>query len=285
MVERPELAAGGTLLVRCGVRDGYPRLLEQRQTAPLKVARALPFEIGQRPGLEIRVMEAAPGLLAGDQYRFDWHLERDVMVRMTTQGATRAHPARGNPASIGTRLVLESGAVLFYLPEATVLYRDAELRTDTEVELAPGALLVHLEVVAAGRIARGEAFEFASWESRFNARSGGDWLSCGRQRCVPAELCPTHPGAWSHDTHWGLMYALGDEVDGKWLAAARRELPMEEGELGMVTERGASDGRCAASRVPGGIAVALLGKSAYGLRQHAMRVVGAWERLLTGAGC
>ena len=225
-------------------------------------------------------MEAAPGLLAGDRYRFEWHLETNAVLRVTTQGATRAHPARGELAQIGTRLVLESGSRLFYLPESTVLYRDADLRVDTVAELAPGSLLVHLEVVAAGRIARGERFEFKGWESRFDARTDGAWLACGRQRCAPAELSPTLPGAWSGFTHWGMLYALGSEVGNEWLSVARGVGPVETGELGVPPELGGSGGRCSASRVPGGVAVALLGNSAYGLRQSALGVTAAWEDLL-----
>ncbi len=71
--------------------EGRTRLANLYAKAPLKIAKTFP----QEKALSVCVMDASPGLLAGDFYEFDWHLGAQCEVHITTQGFTpRASLAR-----------------------------------------------------------------------------------------------------------------------------------------------------------------------------------------------
>ena len=175
--------------------------------APLKIAKTFPLdEPGLGPyetGIGVCVMDCSPGLLAGDFYRFDWHLGENAHVWVSTQGFTRVHPSRENPCRLEQKICLESGAWLEWFPYPTTLFRDADLRNNCEVEIAGNATLLMGEILGAGRIGRGEAFEFHAWRSRVGVRRAGRLIFCSQTGLRPANFAFGRVGAWEDWTHQG----------------------------------------------------------------------------------
>ncbi len=77
-------------------RDGRTRATRLSQRAPLKIART--FELANG-ALGACIMDASPGMLAGDCYQLDFAVAADARVEVTTQGFTRVHPSRDNRAN------------------------------------------------------------------------------------------------------------------------------------------------------------------------------------------
>lgn len=165
--------------------------------APLKIARTF----ARGAALDVCVMDASPGMLAGDFYEFDWRLEKHAQVRIGTQGFTRVHPSRENPCRLRQRMQVSAGAVLEYFPEPLMLYANASLRAETEVEIGDGATLLMAEVLCAGRVARGEAFAFEHYTNRLRVRRGGQLIYCAQNSLSPAQFAPQRRGAWDDFTH------------------------------------------------------------------------------------
>jgi urease accessory protein len=102
-----------------------------------------------------------------------------------------------------------------------MLYRDAELTSRTEVDLAPGAVWLSAEVVCPGRAGRGEMFEFRRYDSALTVRYGGEPIFRSRQIVDPANQRIAAPGAWEDCTHIGMLYCFSDRLDASHLEAAR----------------------------------------------------------------
>src|SRR5690606_34037507 len=69
---------------------------------------------------------------------------------LTTPGATRFYRSNGAPALQDTRLMLESGARMEWLPLETIAYSGCDALNRLQLELAPGAELIGWDITALG---------------------------------------------------------------------------------------------------------------------------------------
>lgn len=233
-------------------------------TAPLKIAKTF----AQEEGIEVCVMDCSPGLLAGDSYLFDWHLEADTRVKITTQGFTRVHPSRDHPCQVRQHFRLERGAVLEWFPQPLVLYREAALRSECEIELDAGAALLMGEIVCAGRTGRGEAFEFQLWTNHVRVRREGRLIFVSQTGLRPQAFDPKRVGGWGDCTHQGQFLAFVPQTGAALLTALRN-----------VTEKFAVWSG-ASQLEQGGVMVSLLGRRACDLQEVMLQLQAEAQRFL-----
>jgi len=177
--------------------------------SPLKIAKT--FARGE--GVEVCVMDSSPGMLAGDYYAFSWHLGENAQVAVSTQGFCRVHPSRERPCKLDQRFELQSGAWLEHFAEPLMLYRDAALRIENEIEMSADATLLLGEIMCAGRIARGEAFGFHCLQNRVRVRCDGKLIYASQTGLRPADLRAQRVGAWSDFTHSAALLILSTRAD------------------------------------------------------------------------
>jgi urease accessory protein len=112
-----------------------------------------------------------------------------------------------------------AGGRLLWLPEPLILFGGAAYRQRTRVELGPGALVVLLDVLVPGRLARGERFRFRRYEARVEiCDAAGRLLAAERALVAPAEHDPTAPGLFGALPVLGSLYLLGHGIDARALA-------------------------------------------------------------------
>ncbi|MBB6673919.1 urease accessory protein UreD [Cohnella nanjingensis] len=204
-----ELRAAATM------SGGRPALAERYHTAPLKIAKTFDLDDTPVPALGVVQMDVSPGLLDGDRYRFDWRLDPGARVYATNQAYTRVHPCPDAAATVEQRFRLGADAVLEWMPEPVMLYRDANYICDTEIELARNAVCIVSEVFCPGRISRGECFDFASYDTRMRVTYEGELVHYQRQRWQPEFMPLTSPGCFGDYTHVGTLGAFGDRIGQK----------------------------------------------------------------------
>ena len=205
------------------VLAGATVLSRVEQSAPLKLARAFP----QRDGsLKLCIMDASPGLLSGDDYGFDWHFAPNARAQITTQGFTRVHPSRGQTSVQNTRIVLEAGARCKYLPLPMIPFAGADFRGETTIELSGNAALFWAETLSAGRIARGELWQFERVISNVTVRRENEIIWCNRNRIEPKKRAASTCGAWESWTHAATFgaFAAHRENQGGMVNLAREIL-------------------------------------------------------------
>ena len=135
-----------------------------------------------RPPLELRgpfagralptyfLRNVTAGTLDGDDYEVNVRVESGADVRVEPTSATKAYSAlrRG----VRSRVHLEAcpGATLQYSAGVTILHTDACLEQTTDIVVHPGAAVAYLEVLALGRLARGERLAFRRYSSSLRVR-------------------------------------------------------------------------------------------------------------------
>lgn len=103
-------------------------------------------------------MNPAGGVLGGDSLELDVSLAPGSSATLTTQGAAKAY--RGEASSQTAEIRVGDGAFLEYLPHHLIPFAGSSHRQITRFMLQGEATLLAWEAYSAGRLARGERFEF-----------------------------------------------------------------------------------------------------------------------------
>ena len=112
------------------------------------------------------------GLVGGDDIRLALDVEAGAVALLQTQASTKVYRSPLGASSALEARVAEAG-VLVVLPDPTVCFDGASYQQDQQVTLGPGASLVLVDWLTAGRRASGERWRFDRYASRLTIRAGG----------------------------------------------------------------------------------------------------------------
>jgi len=160
------------------------RLVVREQQPPLKVIRAFPLAEG---GALVHLHNLSGGVLGGDQLQIAVEVGPQAYVQLTSTGATRiyrSHPQAAMAAQTSDIQVGEGG-LLEYLPDALIPFAGSRYRQQSKIELAADAGLFWWEMVAPGRAARGEFFEYEQLHIGLHLSAQGKPLAIERIKLEP----------------------------------------------------------------------------------------------------
>jgi urease accessory protein len=160
----------GQLDVQAEVVAGRTRLTSVRQQPPLQIMRAWHLDEALPDLATVTIASPSGGVLQGDELDIRFDLKPGARLRVGTQSATRIYRCPDASARIRTELTVLAEGHLEYLPDPFVPYAGSRLASSTIARVAPDATLILGEVVTGGRLARGEAFDAASFDSRIELR-------------------------------------------------------------------------------------------------------------------
>jgi urease accessory protein len=121
------------------------------------------------------------------------------------------------PARQQLEITLHAGAVLEYLPEQIIPFAQAAFQQHMTVRLGSGACVMAMEIIAPGRLARGEAFAYRDYDSSVSIEAtSGQVLLRERTRLQPGWHCLNGSGLFEGYNYLGTFYAI---VEGRPLSA------------------------------------------------------------------
>lgn len=124
--------------------------------------------------VEAIVINTSGGVTGGDDFRVEAKAGAGSTLMLTTQAAERAYRAQhGQTGQIETVLEADRDSTLFWLPQETILYDDANVRRQLRVSLAPTARFLMVEPILFGRRAMGEDTTQLHFHDRINIRRDG----------------------------------------------------------------------------------------------------------------
>lgn len=140
------------------------------QLPPWRVIRAFQNEENQAV---THLHNVSGGILSGDSLDLSIEAEAGARAQITTVGATRIyrHRAGRETACQSVLIRIDDGALVEYLPDGAIPFAGSRYRQSTSVLLGRDAGFIGWDVLAAGRVARGEEFAFESFSSEFAVRS------------------------------------------------------------------------------------------------------------------
>lgn len=241
--------------VRVGFGPGG-RLAELYQSGSAKAL--LPRTHGTEP--QAVIINTAGGLTGGDAFDYRVTLAGGARATVATQTAERVYRSAGGQATLTTRLKVEEGARLDWLPQETILFEGAALSRRLEADLAPGATLLCAEAVVLGRAAMGETPERAALSDQWRIRRDGRLVHAEALRLAPP-LPRLRSAAGLGEARAIATLLLLDDAAEDRLAPLRALLPESPGL------------RAAASAWEGRLVVRLLAREARPMRALLMTLI------------
>jgi urease accessory protein len=119
------------------------------------------------------------GLLAGDDVSLEMDVGDGAVALLSTQAGTKVYRSPGRVAAQRLDARVGRDAVLAVLPHPVSCFTGARYHQSQRLELEPGASVVWLDALSAGRVARGERWAFHEYRSRVeiaNANGGAPVL-------------------------------------------------------------------------------------------------------------
>lgn len=138
--------------------------------------------------LEAVLINTSGGLTGGD--RMDWSAEAAAGTHLvtTTQACERIYRSTGGAARVTSRLTIEAGARLDWLPQETILFNGSALDRTLDVDLAEDSTFLGLESVILGREAHGEDAVSAAISDRWQVRRNGVLVHAESARLKPNDV-------------------------------------------------------------------------------------------------
>ena len=189
-------------------RTGRCALLEQFDSELHRVLQLIPGGAPEE-GL-VYLLNPTGGIVQGDLLDADIRVESGAHAVVTAPSATRIYGMDQGGAVSRTRLRVDRGGILEYLPEPLIPYARARFVESLELDLEPGGRALAWEILAPGRAARGESLQYDRLEFRFRVRVGARMIVRERSVIVPAEGLEG-PAVLSRFTHYGILVAVGGD--------------------------------------------------------------------------
>lgn len=147
------------------------RITRRRHVGPSCVQRAF-YPEGEDVA-HVYVLHPPGGLVGGDRLKLDVSVRSGALALLTTPAAQKLYRSGGRVARQETKLSVESGASLEWLPGENIVFQGADGVLDTEVEVAPGATFAGWDIGCLGRPAAEEYFATGRLRSGFRLTRSG----------------------------------------------------------------------------------------------------------------
>jgi urease accessory protein len=162
--------ARGRLALRFGTAAGRTRVREFYQEGCLKARLPRPVDLAV---CDVVMMNISGGIAGGDVLETQVTLEPGARVCLAGQAAERVYRVLEAPSQVATRLRVQPGAVLEYLPQETILFDGFALRRSLEIALEGDAGFLGVESLIFGRLAMGEAVSSGFLRDQISLRRDG----------------------------------------------------------------------------------------------------------------
>ncbi|MGZ5077407.1 MAG: urease accessory protein UreD [Methylobacter sp.] len=131
-------------------------LAHRRHQGPLSVQR--PF-YPEGEVCHVYILHPPGGIVGGDRLSLDINSGQHSHALITTPAAGKFYRSNGELAVQTVSIIVKEGAALEWLPQETIIYQGARLKSTVNVKLAAGARFIGWEILSLGRPASGEGFD------------------------------------------------------------------------------------------------------------------------------
>lgn len=214
----------GELRLHVGSRAGKDIAVRQYHQGALRVLR--PHYLDDTAQVCYTIVNPGGGYLGADEYGIEIRVAEGSSLLLTTQSATKVYRTPQGPARQDMLITLGSGAVLEYLPDQLIAYKDASYFQRTVVHMAADASLVLCEVLTPGWSPDGSRFSYEQLRLRTEVHLDGRLGALDNLWVKPGEDTIDSLLYLQDSTHVGMLLAIDPRIDAA-MATRLRELAYE----------------------------------------------------------
>lgn len=175
--------------------------------------------------LQVQVSNPTAGILEGDRLQCYVRVEEGARLFLTPTSAMRLYSMEKTGAESRGAFFVERNGWLEVFPELLIPQARSRFRQHNEIHLVQGAEVYYAEMLAPGRVARGELYAFAKLDLRTDLIFDGRTTVSDRCRLSPHALPISPWRAWyyaavwivsenleRHSTLWARIESLGSRT-------------------------------------------------------------------------
>lgn len=186
----------------------------------------------------VYLLNPGGGVLQHDRLLTEIEMEEGSRALVTTPSSTKFYKMDEGHAEVCNRIILKANSVLEYLPEYNVPFARSRAYQTTEFHLDSSSTLIASDLVTAGRVSRGEVFDYDLYSSRTKVYVNGKLEVFDHSHMEPGRLDVTKMGLLEDCLSNGTVYAYSR---GMGTALAKRLMSLERAKgicfaAGNVTE-------------------------------------------------
>jgi urease accessory protein len=201
----------GVLRVELAPRRGRTVIADQYWRIPLQVLP--PSYQDADDQAYVYLLNPTGGLVQGDRLCTEVAMAPGARAVLSTQSATKIYRMDEAYAEEVNHYTLEGDAVLECLPDQTIPFAGSRFHRTTRVDLDSASTLILTDLLAAGRVARGERFGFDRLFVEVEIRVDGEPRAIDRLELAPSEGDPSHLGMWNGYGYYGSLYAYSSRLE------------------------------------------------------------------------
>ncbi len=229
--------------------DGRTALARQDSRPPLQTFGLQ--DAGRHGGAFLQIVNPCGGLFEGDSAEVEVSLRPGAQLYLTTQAATKVYPAEhGQVTRQHIRLHVADGAVLEFFPLPLIPFAQALYLQDIDIQVESGGICLVAEVLAPGRVARGERFAYHMVRSRVEGWVDNQLALFEQLLLQPAQRSYAGLGVLDGKSYVATLYVLTSQGLDPRIPAWNRRLMERYGSWVGIT-----------ALAHGGLVVRLLGRT------------------------
>lgn len=158
----------------------------------------------------------SPGLFGNDRLKVSLNLEEKTKLYLTEQSATKVHPTmtEGVTAKVDYQWQIAQDAMVEFVPEPIIFYRDSALQQTTQVKIHPTASFFWSDLVLPGRLARGESYQFRFYDHCLEVYSdAGELWFKDRMYLTGKDNLFSHNELFASLPIWGNAIAIMPQIE------------------------------------------------------------------------
>ena len=196
-------------------------------SGPLRIQRPFYPEGGV---CHLYVLHPPGGLVSGDQLHIRVHGTRHSQSLLTTPSAGKIYGRDSDGVAQGqrVRLQLSDNAECEWLPQETLIFRDANAELETDIELDSEARFIGWDLVCLGRPAADEVFDKGSVKQRIRLWRNGRLLLNEHLQLNAGSDLQQHRVGFGGNNVFGTLLACGTDFDEALINALRDGLSSPE---------------------------------------------------------
>jgi urease accessory protein len=209
--------------------NGRTVIAHQRSDPPLQIF-GLQYA-AESDTAYLQVVNPSGGLFAGDTADIEVTLQPGAHVYLTTQAATKVYPAAHSDVTRQRiRLRVAQAAILEYFPLPLIPFAHARYVQEVAIQVDLRGVCLMADVLAPGRMARGEQFAYDMVRSRVEGWVG-DRLALFEQIILePCHRSYEGSGLLEGRAYLATLYALTAQPLEPWVPQWNRQLMPHYGE-------------------------------------------------------
>ncbi|MGE8940275.1 urease accessory protein UreD [Leptospira interrogans] len=167
-----QVRAVGRVEISCGSGPTGTRLVDLVEQGGYRVK----FPDPTGTAIEPVIINTGGGVAGGDRLDIDIRANEGAHVATSTATAERIYRSSGADTYVTINLHAADGAILSWLPQATILFSGARLSRRFNIDVSGGARLLMAEATVFGRVASGETMGPGIYRDDWRVRRDGRLL-------------------------------------------------------------------------------------------------------------